>query len=90
MVTSFKAVFLELFRPPAKRLTDVDHLTLLQKQASASRADYAYAKEQAAMTRQVAVLAAVAPCRKRMQEAETRYMVALQVLENRNSRQRSY
>ena len=90
MATFFERLYLEFTKTGDTAVTDVDRLASLQQNAADRRLDYANAREQARLTRNVAVLAAVAPCRIRMHEAETNYMVALQAWENRRSGQKSY
>ncbi len=73
--------------PKVTAQTEVERIAGLQQAAIARRAEYAAEKEQAAReTERTALPGRPPPSRKRVEEAEYAYAVALQAWENRQSR----
>ena len=76
--------------PTAIPLTEVERITALQRVASHRRAEFAALQEQGAAAGDSAShSAAEVVSRKRMKDAESAHMAALQAWQNKESRQRS-
>jgi len=68
---------------------EVARLTVLQQAAAKRRAEYAEEKERAALTGTTPPHVPLNIFRKRVEEAEAAYTVALQAWDNKQSRQKS-
>jgi hypothetical protein len=90
MTDSLRRLWQRLFSqdPPAE--SGVARIAALQQAATARRAEYAAAREQAVRADAAPLPGALSACRTRMEEAETAHAAALQAWENWQSRQRSY
>jgi hypothetical protein len=87
--------YMELLRqrlnlPSAKSVNEVERIAALQKTAASRRAEYAEKRKHADLNGDESVAGTLATYRKRMEEAEKTYMVALQRYENLQSKQKSY
>jgi len=87
--------YMELLRqrlnlPSSNGINEVQRLAMLQKTAASRRAEYAEKKREAELKGDDALPGTLATYRKRMEEAEKSYMVALQRYENLQNKQKSY
>lgn len=91
VIVALQFLWQRLSAPQATAQTEVEQIAGLQQAAIARRAEYAAEREQAAPeTERTALPGLPPPSRKRVEEAERAYAVALQAWENRQSRQKSH
>jgi hypothetical protein len=90
MANYFKTFWQRLTASDGDDKAEVDRIAALQKAASARRKEYAAMKEQADLAVDGSLHSALSNSRKRMEEADTAHIVALQKWQNKESRQRSY
>ena len=92
MANCLKIVWRRLYGRNAKGAAEVEQIAVLQQAAARRRAEYAQ-EEQAALTAttppQASSQGSLTLIRKRMEEAEAAYSVALQAWDNKQSRQKS-
>jgi len=87
--------YMELLRqrlnlPGAKSVNEVQQIAIFQKKAASRRAEYAQKVKEIEVKGDDETAGTLATYRKRMEEAETMHMVALQRYENRRTNQKSY
>lgn len=89
MSNHLKALWTRLTTSRLDVATEVERITVLQQAAADRRKEFAALKAQATQT-EAASLTALSACRRRMEEAESAHIIALQRWENKQARQRSY
>ena len=92
MANYLKKLWRRLYGRNAKGAAEVEQIAVLQQAAAQRRAEYAQ-EEQAALTAttppQASSQGSLTLSRKRVEEAEVAYSVALQAWDNKQSRQKS-
>jgi hypothetical protein len=89
MANYFTGIWERFTGPDLTSKAEVDRIAMLQQAASARRKEYAEKKQHVAISGDASLAAPLASSRKRMEDAETAHMVALQNWENKQSRQKS-
>ena len=89
MANYLKKLWRRLHSRNAKVAAEVEQIAVLQQAAARRRAEYAQEEQAAALTATPPPQTSLTLSRKRMEEAEVAYSVALQAWDNKQSRQKS-
>ena len=89
MTNYWKLLWRRVSAEDSKIKAELAQIAVLQQTAAGRRAEYARLKEQAEQAIETQSPALLADSRKRMEEAEAAHTAALQIWENKQSRQKS-
>jgi hypothetical protein len=89
MASYLKLLWQRLSAPEWKVKAEVERIAVLQQTAARCRVEYAEEKKRAAHAGGASLAGAVSSSRARMEAAEATHMAALQIWENKESRQTS-